>query len=148
MKSGRSDPRQLSLEDGFWAIPKPPQLLPGSLAYSDELCGALSHALKETPLSRGEVAARMSDLAAAEISEATINAWTARSKGGHRFPFGYAAAFEAATGSIVLQQLLASKRGSLVLIGQEARDARLGQVRRRIAALREEERSLMGGRRK
>ncbi|MEN2980300.1 hypothetical protein P7L78_26615 [Tistrella bauzanensis] len=148
MKTGRADPRQLSLEGGFWEIPKPPRLLPGSLAYGDELCGILAHALKETPLSRAEVAARMSDLAAADISEATLNAWTAKSKDRHRFPMEYAAAFEVATDTVVLQHLLASKRGSLVLIGQEARDARLGQVRRRIAALRDEEKALMGGRRK
>ena len=93
MKSGRRDPRQLSLEDGFWEIPRAPRLVSGSLAYGEELCGVLAQALKETPLSRSEIAARMSDLAAADISEATLNAWTARSKDRHRFPFEFAAAF-------------------------------------------------------
>ena len=148
MKSGRRDPRQLSLEDGFWEIPRAPRLVSGSLAYGEELCGVLAQALKETPLSRSEIAARMSELAAADISEATLNAWTARSKDRHRFPFEFAAAFEAATDSACLQSLLAAKRGSLVLMGQEARDARLGQLRRRIAELRDEERALMGGRRR
>ncbi|WP_372069732.1 hypothetical protein P7L75_01320 (plasmid) [Tistrella mobilis] len=143
----RPDARQLSL-DGFYAVPSAPRLISGSLAYGEELCGVLSHALKETPLSRVEVAARMSDLAAADISEATLNAWTAKSKDRHRFPFEYAAAFEVATNTACLQGLLASKRGSLVLMGQEARDARLGQLRRRIAELRDEERALMGGRRR
>lgn len=137
-----SDPRQLSLDD-YYIVPEPPAPAAGTLDYATELCATLARALKHTPLSRAEVAARMSDLTGEAISEAMLNAWTAKSHDRHRFPFEFAAAFEEACGSADLQQLLARKRGSLVLIGKQARDARLGLIRRKLAELRSEERTLM-----
>lgn len=137
-----NDPRQLDLDD-YYVVPKAPEPAPGSLAFAPELCAVLSKALKDTPLSRAEVAAVMSDLTGEVITEPMLNAWTSKSHDRHRFPFEYAAAFEEATDSAELQQLLATKRGSLVLMGQQARDARLGLVRRKMAALRAEEKALM-----
>lgn len=136
------DPRQLSLED-YYVVPEPPAPAEGSLEYAAELCATLSRALKQTPLSRAEVAARMSGLTGETITECMLNAWTARSHDRHRFPFEYAAAFEDVCNCCDLQQLLARKRGSLVLIGKQARDARLGLIRRRLSELRAEERALM-----
>lgn len=136
------DPRQLVLDD-LYEVPETRPPLPGSQQFADDLCKALSDALKAAPCSRAEAASRMSELTGEDITLAMVNAWTARSHCRHRFPFEYAAAFEVATGSTALQTLLAARRGSLVLFGDQARDARLGLVRRRIAALRAEERSLL-----
>ena len=141
------DPRQLSLE-ALYAVPEPPSPADGSLNLAAELCATLSRALKETPLSRAQVAARMSDLTGEIITEPMLNAWTAKSHERHRFPLEYTAAFEEACGSYALQQLLARRRGCLVLIGKQARDARLGMIRRRMTEMRAEERALlkeMGG---
>lgn len=137
-----NDPRQLDLED-YYVVPQAPEPTAGSLAHAPEVCAALSRALKETPLSRAEVAAKMSDLTGEVITEPMLNAWTAKSHERHRFPFEFAAAFEVATDSTVLQHLLAGKRGSLVLVGKQARDARLGLLRRKMAEMRAEERALM-----
>ena len=137
-----NDPRQLDLEN-YYIVPQAPEPSAGSLAMAAELCAALSRALKETPLSRAEVAARISDLTGDVITEPMLNAWTAKSHDRHRFPFEYAAAFEVATDSTALQHLLAGKRGSLVLVGKQARDARLGLLRRKVPEMRAEERALM-----
>jgi hypothetical protein len=142
----RLDPLQLSLDD-YYVIPQPPPPTSGSLNFDHELRATLSTALKECPHSRAEIAARMSELTGDDITIHMLNAWTAESREFHRFPFGYAAAFEVATGSQVLQLLLARKRGSLVLMGQEALDAELGLVRRRLKELQVKERELLRGNR-
>jgi hypothetical protein len=136
------DDRQLSLDD-FYVIPQPPAPAPGSLDYDTELRGVISQAIKESPHSRAMIAARMSELTGVEISLHMLNAWTAESREQHRFPFAFAAAFEIAAETSALQLLLARKRGSLVLMGAEARDAELGLVRRRITELQKRERALL-----
>lgn len=139
-----SAPEQLTLDE-WYVVPQPPAPTAGSLDYAAELCAALSQSLKGSPLSRAEVAARMSDLTGETITESMLNSWTARSHDRHRFPFEYAAAFEVATGSLALQQLLASKRGSLVLVGQQAKDARIGQLQRQRDKLDAELKALRRG---
>jgi hypothetical protein len=105
---------------------------------------ALSRAIKKCPFDnpRPYIAAIMSELTGADISTAMINAWTAESHPGHRFPFEYAAAFEAATNSTELQELLAHKRGTMVLMGPEILDAQLGSIQRQKDELKERERAL------
>ena len=66
---------------------------PGSLNMSSAVRNALHDAIKNCPLSRWEIAAKMSELLDAEISKSQIDAWTSESKEGHRFPLEYAAAF-------------------------------------------------------
>jgi hypothetical protein len=111
-------------------IPRAPAPTAGSLDYSVELAHALSDALKKSPKSRYEIAARMSELVGHEISKAMLDAWTAESKPGWRFPFEYAAAFEVATETTCLQELLCRKRGSRILEGEEALLAELGRLDR------------------
>ncbi len=109
-------------------IPRAPTLTEGSLDYSVELAHALSGALKQSPKSRYEIAARMSELVGREITKTMLDAWTAESKSEWRFPFEYAAAFEVASGTTCLQALLCRKRGSRILEGEEALQAELGRL--------------------
>lgn len=109
-------------------IPRAPAPTGGSLDYSVELAHVLSDALKKSPKSRYEIAARMSELVGHEIGKATLDAWTAESKPGWRFPFEYAAAFEVACECTSLQELLCRKRGSRILAGEEALQAELGRL--------------------
>ena len=99
-----SDPRQLTL-DGLFQVPEPPAPVAGSLDYAGELCATLSDAMKATDLSRAAIAARMSDLAHEHITDAMLNAYTAKSHERHRFPFEFAAAFEVACETTCLQVL-------------------------------------------
>lgn len=111
-------------------IPRAPAPTSGSLDYSVELAHVLSEALKQSPKSRYEIAARMSELVGHEITKTMLDSWTAESKPAWRFPFEYAAAFEAASESTCLQQLLGRKRGSRILEGDEALLVELGRLDR------------------
>lgn len=111
----------------------------GSLDYAIELRYALSDALKKCRLSRHQVAAGMSELTGQEIAKTTLDAWTAESRTPWRFPFEYAAAFEVTCETTALQELLARKRGSRLLVGEEVLLAELGRLAKQRAeiALRE-----------
>jgi hypothetical protein len=108
-----------------------------------ELRAAISQALKDCTDGRPLVAARMSELTGDDISLHMLNAWSAESKEGHRFPLQYAVAFCVATDTLHLLELFARKLGALVLVGHEAQDAKLGLMRRQIAKLQSDERSLL-----
>lgn len=116
--------QQLSML-GLLEVPRPPRPVGGSLDFGLELRGTLSQILKDCPLSREEVAGRMSFLLGQEVTIHQLNSWTAESRPGWRFPFEFAAALEAATESYGLVELLASKRGCAVLVGKETVQARL-----------------------
>lgn len=132
------DTRTIDLFD----VPHAPQLTGGSLDYATELRYALSDALKKTPLSRHEIAARMSELTGHDISKSMLDAWTAESKSPWRFPFEYAAAFEAACDTVCLQELLGRKRGCRVLIGEDALLAEMGKIQQAKTDLAEREKAL------
>jgi len=124
-----------SLTSDLFEVPVAPAPVAGSLDYTAELRAELSAALKETSLSRYEVAARMSELTGHEISKSMLDSWTAESKTPWRFPFEFAASFEAACSTTRLQALLGRKRGSRILVGEEVLLAELGRIEKAEADL-------------
>jgi hypothetical protein len=58
----------------------------GSFDIDRQFRELISQALKNCPLSRWQVAARMSELTGHEITKAMLDSWTAESKEAHRFP--------------------------------------------------------------
>lgn len=133
--------RQLSLH-GLFQVPRPPEPVGGSLNFGLELRATLSRVLKDCPDSREVVAGRMSELLGAEISVHQLNAWTAESREAWRFPFEFAAAFEQATGCHALTELLARKRGCIVLVGEEALKAELGRLEMKESEIRKRKQTL------
>ncbi len=123
-------------------IPTPASSVAGNLDLDFPLRAALSDALKHSDLDRWAVAAEMSRLTGREISKYMLDAYTAESRSDHNFPFRYAAAFEAATGSYCLTHLLAKMRGCKVLVGDEALLAELGRIEQMEAELRQQKRAL------
>ncbi|MDP3871263.1 MAG: hypothetical protein Q8Q80_01250 [Methyloversatilis sp.] len=113
-----------------YAVPTPHAPLPGALAFSAVLRGLLSEAIKASPLSREEIAARMSVLTGQEITLHMINAWTAESREGWRFPLEFAPAFEVATETHSITAWLADVRGGKLLVGRDAINAELGRLER------------------
>ncbi len=135
-----SDAFTVDMFDTTRAAPAP---TPGSLNYTIELRHILSDALKKTPRSRYEIAARMSELTGEEITKAMLDAWTAESRTQWRFPFEYAAAFEVACDlTTCLQQLLCRKRGSRVLDGKDAMLTELGRLEREEQEIKERRQAL------
>lgn len=124
MARARKDTLTLDLFD----VPRAPAHAPGALNFSIKLRAVLSAALKATPLSRYEVAARMSELLGTDITKSMLDAWTAESREPWRFPFEYAAAFEAVCDTTCLQDLFSEMRGSKVLKGEDSLLAELGRI--------------------
>ncbi len=126
----------------LFQVPQAPAPTYGSLNFETELRCTLNEMLKKTPLSRHQVAARMSDLTGHDITKAQIDAWTAESKTQWRFPFEYAPAFETATDSNDLQELFARKRGSRILVGEESLLAELGRLDQQEQHVKQRKRAL------
>lgn len=119
----KADPRQLSLFDLLQAAQelRPQESVEGSLNVHTRLCHALTSAIKQSgPLSRWEIAGRMSHLLGTEITKFQIDAWTAESKEGHRIPAEYLPAFCTATGSREPLQILTDIAGLFCLPGPDA----------------------------
>ncbi len=127
MKRTIYDPRQMTLDELF-ELPHPAVAAPASMNFDKEIRHLLSSALKQTSKSRYEVCARMSELIGCEISISMLNAWTAESREGWRFPFAYAIPFEIACETFCLTEFMARQRGCKVYAGDEVRQAEIGRL--------------------
>jgi len=120
------DPLTLDL----FEVPVPRNPIPGALAVGPSLRHLLADLLKDSPRSRFEVAAHMSELTGQEVSKHQLDSWTADSRDGWRFPLEYLPAFEVAVQTHGITAWLADLRGCKVLVGKEALDAEIGKLER------------------
>ncbi len=102
---------------------------------------ALCAAIKQCPLSRWEIAGKMSHLLGQEISKYQLDAWTAESKDGHRLPGEYLPAFCMVTTDNGPLRVLAETAGLFALPGPDA-------LRSEIKRLEEEAKKINQERRK
>jgi hypothetical protein len=126
----------------LFEVPRPPPATEGSLSLGLELRHTLNEAIKRCGKSRYELAAKMSELLAQDVTKVQLDSWTAESREGWRFPFEYAPAFETATNTYALLEMLAAKRGARVLVGEEALLAELGKIERQEQELRARKQAL------
>lgn len=122
--------RHDSLTLDLFEVPVARNPLPGALDVGLQLRHLISDLLKASPATRAEVAARMSDLLGHEVSKHQLDAWTAESREGWRFPLEYLPAFEVAVETHQVTTWLADLRGCKVLVGKEALDAEIGKLER------------------
>lgn len=101
---------------------------PGSMNISNQLRGELSEGLRQSRLSRFEVAARMSELVGVEITKSQLDSWTAESKEYHRFPAEYLPAFCKVTGHKEPLSVMARLVQCYLLESKEALHAELGKI--------------------
>lgn len=118
------------LTPDLFEVPVPTAPMPGALNFKLTLRHLLSEALKSSPISRTDVAARMSELTGENITKHQLDAWTAESREGWRFPLEYLPALEVACETTALTAWMASTRGGKVLMGKEALDAEIGKLER------------------
>ncbi len=102
----------------------------------------VSRAIRETGLSRKEVAQRMSAMLGVRITEGTINAWCAESKG-HRFPAAYIPALAVITEDSSLIEEMAEFCGVYVITRDQLLKLKLAEVREEKERLREIEKELL-----
>lgn len=131
---------QLTMD--LFEVPMPVRPIPGALAIGAALRGLLSDLLKRSPLSRHEVAARMSELTGDVITKHQLDSWTAESREGWRFPLEYLPALEEALQTHEVTAWIANLRGARLSVGREALEAQLGKVSQMRDELAKQERTL------
>lgn len=136
------DALTVDLFDGYFPVPVERGNKPGSLEIGAELKHLLSDLMKASPLSRHQIAARMSELVGHDISKNQLDTWTAESREGWRFPVEYLPAFEAALETHELTAFLASLRGAKLYVGKAALEAQLGKLEAMKDQLRKQEAAL------
>jgi hypothetical protein len=126
----------------LFEVPVPRTPIPGALAVGHALRHLLSDLLKASPLSRFEIAARMSELLGHDITKNMLDAWTAESREAWRFPLEYLPALEVALQTHAITAWLADLRGARLSVGREALEAQLGKVSRMRDELASQEKAL------
>jgi hypothetical protein len=90
---------------------------------------SLAKAIKDSSLSRIQIAAKMSDALDFEITKTMLDSWTAESREGvNRFPACYLPVFCQLVGSIEPLKILADLIGCFVIQGPEALDLQLKRI--------------------
>jgi hypothetical protein len=93
---------------------------------------AVSESLKRCPLSRYEVASKMSELTGTDITKTMLDSWTAESKEGHRFPAVFLPAFCRSVGNTEPLTILGLTAGVFVMPGREALRAEIQRLEEEI----------------
>ena len=136
------DALTVDLFDGYFPVPVERGNKPGSLDIDSEFRHLLSDSIKDSALSRHQLAARMSELVGHEITKHQLDSWTAESREGWRFPVCYLPALETALVTHELTAYIATIRGAKLYIGKEALMAQLGKVEAAKDQLRKQEAQL------
>jgi hypothetical protein len=133
-KKKRIDTRQISLFEAIQNFqneqPAPKPI--GSMGIDRPFREAISEALKRCPLSRYQVAARMSELTDTDITKTMLDSWTAESKEQHRFPAIFLSAFCEAVGCTEPLKMLGGLVGVFVMPGPEALRAEIRRLEEEI----------------
>jgi hypothetical protein len=114
---------------------------PGSLNMSAAVREAINDAISGCSKKRYQIAAEMSELLDLEITKTMLDAWTASSKDGYRFPLEYAAAFCKVTGCNRILEIVCRPVGIYALDGPDALRSQLQRMqdeRKKISAQEKE----------
>lgn len=125
-----------------------PALPPGSLAMGTDVRRVVSETLSDCNLSRIQIAEDMSALLGGQVTKPQLDAWSADSKDGHRFPVEYLPAFVHATKSRKLLDLVATRSNCYVINESDALRLELGRISEEEKRLKEQRRlisQLLGG---
>jgi hypothetical protein len=101
--------------------------LTGSMNDGALVRGVLVEAIRKSGKSRPQIADEMARLVGRDITERSLNAWTAESKEDHRWPAELTRAFCSATGDDRLLRVLAEAAGLRVINDIESHLLELGR---------------------
>ncbi|MBT9556836.1 MAG: hypothetical protein IV100_12450 [Myxococcales bacterium] len=107
-----------------------------SLDLDASLRKAVATAIAGCPHSRQTIADELTRLVGREVTETTLNAWTAPTKETHRFPAAYLPALVRVTGSLAPLMVLAEAAGAHVVDSQTMLLAERTKLERSIKAAR------------
>ena len=103
----------------------------------------LSRVLKESKESRAVIALRMSECSGQEVTEASLNNWTAPSKDTWRIPACLIPAFCYVTEDYSLFDVLLKPLARRLATEDEERQSRIGEIDQKIHALQSEKERLL-----
>ena len=139
MPKARAHPSQLGFVFEAPCAPSGPAALAGLEA---RICSTVGSILNSTPRHREVIAAEMSVILAEEVSKGMLDAYASPARAEHKVPMSRFFALVVVTGRQDLLGPLLREIGGTLLIGEEVMTARLGQIDREIALLREEKSKL------
>lgn len=131
---------QLTLDMFVIPVERAPQ--PGALDIGLQFRHVLSEQIKLSPLSRHQIAARMSELLGYEVTKHQLDSWTAESRDGWRFPLEYLPALEVSLETHAVLAWLADLRGATVSVGRDALETQLGKLEAMKDDIRKQESAL------
>lgn len=118
---------------------------PAELAGLESLLSrTVSTILKEDPRAREIIAAEMSVLLDEDVSRAMLDAYASPAREGHKVIASRLFALVAVTARYDQLDKIMRRIGAALLVGEEVKTARLGQVERQIADLKAERERLIG----
>lgn len=128
--------------DMFADLPKPVPLDTAAIDVKVMVARAMSRAMKNCPVDRYEIAARMSRAMNREITKNMLDAYASAARDTHVPNIEFCIHFDYATEQRELVGLHASLLGLSVLVGEEALRAKLGQMELQEQQLRADKREL------
>lgn len=122
--------------------------IPGSLNTAAAIRFLLIETIKDGVkqgqfLDREELAAKMSTALGMHVTEAMLNAFTAESKAGHRFPAEFIIAIQTICGSNRFTAFYAKSSGGQYVTGKDESLLKLGRIQKRKEKLEREEQAAL-----
>lgn len=143
-----SIPKALQLKLDLFGTGEP-AIQPGALGIGSDVRRVIADSIRDCNLSRIQIADDMSSMIGErQITKQQLDAWTADSKDGHRFPLEYLPAFIHTTKSRKLLDLVASRSNCYVINETDALRLELGRLSQEEKRLKEQRRlisQLLGG---
>lgn len=117
-----------TLTGDLFMVPQPVAPIAGALCCRVEIAHAMAETLREHD--RYVVAAQMSKLLGTDITKNMLDAYCSESREEYHPSFERAIAFDMATGTHTLSNLMASKLGAQLVVGKDALNSVLGKLER------------------
>jgi hypothetical protein len=120
--------------DGLFPVRAPAEPVP-AMDFNVRIAQAISRALKESPLSRAQIAASMSEMLGEDVSAHMLNAYASPAREEHRISLVRFKALARVTGCVWLWEAAVKGDGLTLLQGEEALLAQIGAVEQQKKAL-------------
>lgn len=141
MPKARPHPGQLDFD---FRAPAPARGVAALAGLERRICETVGTLIATDGRPREIIAAEMSVLLDDEVSRDMLNAYSSPAREGHRVPMSRFFALLVVTGRQDLLDPLVREIGAALLVGDEVKTARLGQIERLLAELQDERRALKG----
>ncbi|HXD03085.1 MAG TPA: hypothetical protein VN627_07230 [Novosphingobium sp.] len=139
MAKAKAHPNQLALD---LSVPRPATGVAALAGLEARICSTVGVLLASDGRPREIIAAEMSVLLDETVSRAMLDAYSSPARIDHRVPMNRFWALVAVTGRLDLLDPLVREIGGAVLIGDEVKTARLGQLQQIMARAQAEMRQL------